>query len=422
MPDDSLLTPLRRGTTVDSGRLDQQFTDPPPLPSSETETEAGAANTEKMRAARWRGQRSGRPMGPQQTRRHHRALALQALYRGRGLSRADLARQLGLTKVTISDLVADLLEEGLVLELGTRADSRRGKPATVIDINRSGFNIIGLDLSDSDRFFGVVTDLDGTVLSRAEREVIGQKGEAAVEAVEELLDDLVQRATQEVLGVGVGSPGIVNDAGVVLTAPNLGWRDLPLQRRLRDRCGLKVTVANDANVAVVGENTFGGGGRDLMLVRIGRGVGSGVMIEGRVVGGASNAAGEIGHVVVGTDPGAECACGNHGCLETWLAIPRIEAALGAPDADRAAILAEAGHRLGIVLAPIASALDLSEIVLAGPSSYLAGPLLDEALKTLRNRTFTDAEGVLRLRTTALGNDLVVLGAVVLVLRDQLGVS
>lgn len=399
-------------------QLDQQAASIPLItPTSPTEPPA-----EAVRTARWRGRRSSRPMGPHETRRHHRALALQALYRGRGLSRADLARQLGLTKVTISDLVADLLAEELVIELGTRADARPGKPATVIDINRSGFNVIGLDLSNSGAFLGVVTDLDGTVFERSEHDVAQVKGEAAIVAVEALVTDLVARATKPILGIGVGSPGIVNDAGVVLTAPNLGWRDVPLQQRLHELTGLRVTVANDANVAVVGEHTFGGGQSDLMLVGIGRGVGSGVMIDGRVIGGVTNAAGEIGHVVVGTDSGAECACGNHGCLETWLAIPRIEAALERPDADRPAILTEAGHRLGIVLAPITSALDLSEVVLAGPSKYLAGPLLDAANTTLRSRTLADAASVLRLRMTTLGNDLVVLGAVVLVLRDRLGVS
>ena len=85
-----------------------------------------------------------------------------------------------------------------------------------------------------------------------------------------------------------------------------------------------------------------------MLVRIGRGVGSGLIIDGRIVGGARHAAGEIGHVVSDTDEGEPCACGNSGCLERWLAIPRIEAHLAEPSADRDAVLTEAGRRLGLV--------------------------------------------------------------------------
>ncbi|MEZ5226371.1 MAG: ROK family protein [Acidimicrobiales bacterium] len=112
----------------------------------------------------------------------------------------------------------------------------------------------------------------------------------------------------------------------------------------------------------------------MMLVRIGRGVGSGLMIDGRVIRGARHAAGEIGHVVSGTDEGEQCVCGNRGCLERWLAIPRIDAHLAEPGADRKAVLTEAGHRLSMTLAPIVGALNLTEVVLAGPPDFIEGPL------------------------------------------------
>ena len=347
---------------------------------------------------------------------------LQALYRDRGRSRADLARELGLSRVTISEVVADLLEEHLVVELGTRADSRPGKPATMLDVNRQGHSIIGLDLSSSGLFVGVVTDLDGVVVARAEVDIPPASGDAAVRAVETLLQDLVALAPRPVLGAGVGTPGIVDGRGVVVSAPNLGWSDVPLQERLTATCGLPVAVANDANAALVGEHSFGQGRPDTILVRIGRGVGSGLMIDGHVVAGGRHAAGEIGHVVVGTDEGEPCACGNRGCLETWLAMPRIEAHLAEPGADPDAVLAEAGRRLGIVLAPIVSALNLAEVVLAGPNADISAPLLAAVESTVRDRTLADTHGDLRLRMTELGRDLVALGAVVLVLRGRLGVA
>ena len=374
-------------------------------------------------ATRWLGPgRTTQRLGPSDARSHHRALVLQALYRGRGLSRADLARELGLSRVTISDVVGDLVEEALVVERGTRPASRPGKPATVLDINRQGHNVVGLDLSGSESFVGVVTDLDGTVIERAEIDIPQAQGDEAIVAVETLLTDLVALAPRPVIGVGVGSPGIVDDSGVVQSAPNLGWRDVPLQSRLAEACGLPVAVANDANAAVVGEFSFGAGQPDMMLVRIGRGVGSGLMIDGRIVSGARHAAGEIGHVVSGTDEGEPCVCGNNGCLERWLAIPRIDAHLAEPAADRDAVLTEAGRRLGLVMAPIVSALDLTEVVLAGPAGHISGPLLEAAQSTVRDRTLADWHGEMRLRMTELGHDLVVLGAVVLVLRGQLGVS
>jgi len=100
---------------------------------------------------------------PEHARGHNRSLVLQTLYRSGTLSRADLARSTGLTRVTISDLVADLMDEKLVVEVGQRDGSRPGKPATMLDINRGGFQIIGIDLSDYAVFRGAVLDLDGVI-------------------------------------------------------------------------------------------------------------------------------------------------------------------------------------------------------------------------------------------------------------------
>nr|WP_297084237.1 ROK family transcriptional regulator [uncultured Demequina sp.] len=384
----------------------------------------GAATSATSHRALAGAVRPGARVRPEHARRHNRALVLQALYRGDGMSRADLAREVGLTRVTISDLVADLISEDLVVELGIRPDSRPGKPATLLDINRTGFSIVGLDLSNNSAFRGVVTDLDGSVLERSEVPVTGVTGEDAVARVHALLDDLLGRASAPVMGIGVGSPGIVDLEGVVVSAPNLVWHDVPLQRLLAERYSLPVVVANDANMAAIGERSFGGASPDMMLVRVGRGVGSGIVVGGQVVYGSGFAAGEIGHVVVGTDGGDECACGKAGCLETWLASPRLEANLAqaATEAEREQVLREAGERLGISLGPVVGALNLGEVVLAGPHNLLAGPLLEGTSETLRSRTMAELHGDLTLRMTSLGRDIVVLGAVVTVLTGQLGVS
>ncbi len=391
------------------------------MTTQETQQKAGSAAHRPVRAA------TARPtsrLRPEHARRHNRALVLQALYRAQGLSRADLAREVGLTRVTISDLVADLIAEDLVVELGLRPDSRPGKPATLLDINRTGFTIVGLDLSNNSAFRGVLTDLDGTVVERAEVPVRGVTGDEAVDAAYALLDDLLARAAAPVIGIGVGSPGLVDLDGTVVQAPNLDWHDVPLQQLIAERYDLPTQVANDANMAAQGERAFGGASADMMLIRIGRGLGAGLVIGGHLVHGSGFAAGEIGHVVVGTDGGADCACGKAGCLETWLATPRLEANLSqAADATaRAAVLTEAGERLGIALGPVVGALNLGEVVLAGPHDLLAGNLLEATAETLRSRTMGEIHGSLTLRMTALGRDIVVLGAVVTVLTGQLGIS
>lgn len=405
-------------TTEEAQRRSSGRTATPAAPTGEF----GVANP--TRSTAWAGAvQAGARVLPEHARSHNRALVLQALYRAEGLSRADLAREVGLTRVTISDLVADLIAEKLVIELGVRTDSRPGKPATMLDINRNGFVVVGIDLSYNSHFRGAVTNLDGSVLHREEVDVVGATGEQAVEATIQILERLIASAPAPILGVGVGSPGIVDATGTVLSAPNLGWKDVPLQQILSTRTHLPVQVANDANIAALAERTFGGGGADMMLVRTGRGVGSGLIVGGQQVYGAGFASGEIGHVVVGTDGGDTCVCGRQGCLETWLAIPRIEARLATTttEAERDAILRAAGERLGIATAPIVGALNLREVVLSGPSELIDGPLIAATVDTLRDRTMAEFVGDLSVRMTTLGRDIIVLGAVVMVLTGQLGV-
>jgi predicted NBD/HSP70 family sugar kinase len=359
---------------------------------------------------------------PEQARAHNRSLVLQTLYRSGPLSRADLARQTGLTRVTIGDLVGELIAESLALELGVRVDATRpGKPATLVDLHRDGHRIVGLDLSDTDVFRGALIDLDGTILQRRDAPARGLAGDEATAAVVDLARSLVELADRPLLGIGVGSPGIVDLSGTVLSAPNRGWVDEALQARLEREFTTPVIVANDANAAALAEYGFGGASADLMLITVGYGVGAGLLLDGTPLFGSRFAAGEIGHVVVGTDGGDACACGKRGCLETWLAVPRLTARLEA-GIDRETVLRQAGERLGIALAPIVGALNLSEVVLSGPSALLEGPLADATVETLRQRTMAQFHGELTVRMTSLGEDIVMRGAAVMVLSARLGVS
>lgn len=372
-----------------------------------------------------RALRPTRKVLPGQARGHNRSLVLQTLYRDGGQSRADIARATGLTRVTVSDLVGELIDEGLILELGTREDPRPGKPATLLQINGDAFHIIGVDLSDSHHFRGAVLDIHGSILHRERVSLDAATGQDATERVAGLIRALQPHATAPILGIGIGSPGVVDLTGTVLSAPNLGWEGEHLQQLLADEFDLPVIVANDANAAALAEHSFGNAARDLMVITIGHGVGAGLILGGTPHFGSSFAAGEIGHVVVGTTGGLDCACGKQGCLETWLATPRLETALGearatgTPDDE---ILARAGHHLGLALAPVVGALNLAEIVVSGPAPLLDGPLLAAAVDTLRTRTSPAFHGQLQVRMTTLGDDIVTRGAAAMVLAGQLGVS
>lgn len=397
----------------------------PVVPESFASSAPGAAIFGRSRALRPTGK-----VLPEHARHHNRALVLQTLYSTGAQSRADVARGTGLTRVTVSDLVADLMAEGLVIELGQREDARPGKPATLIDVDRAAFHIIVVDLSEHEVFRGAVAGLEGQIIARDEIARDGATGEEAVQLVEQLVERLLTRTTTPVLGIGIGSPGVVDPLGVVRSAPNLGWHDVALQERVAARFALPVHVANDANVAVLAEHGSSHHD-DLLLVKIGHGVGAGLIIGGRPVIGGGFAAGEIGHVVVGTDGGPRCACGRDGCLETWLSVPRLTARLaelgGEPDGAEAAsarddVLREAGRRLAIVLAPVVGALNLSEVVLSGPARLLDGVFHEAAVDTLRKRTMAEFNRDLRLRMSEQAEDIVLRGAAVMVLSGQLGVT
>ncbi|CAI9388774.1 ROK family transcriptional regulator [Microbacterium sp. T2.11-28] len=358
---------------------------------------------------------------PEHARAHNRSLVLQTLFHQGAMSRADLSRETGLTRVTISDLVAELISDGYVAERGTREASGPGKPAILVDLDREGHRIVGLDLSNTDRFLGAVLTLDGEIVARHDVAVPADR-EDILGVVTQLARDLVADAHAPVLGVGVGTPGVVDDRGIVLAAPNFGWTGVDLEGVLSRELGLPVLVANDANAAVLAEYTFGGAPDDVLLVRVGRGVGSGLLAGGQPMRGSRFAAGEIGHVTVGTDGGPECVCGKVGCLEAWLSVPSLERRLAVDDAGRDATLRDAGERLGIALAPIVGALDLSEIVLSGPLELLDGALAQATVETLRARTLARFHDGVQVRMTAQGEDIVLRGAAVMVLSGQLGVS
>ncbi|MBM7516195.1 ROK family transcriptional regulator [Nocardioides nitrophenolicus] len=353
------------------------------------------------------------------SRRHHRSMLLQELFAAGPASRADLARSSGLTRVTVSDLVAELLAEGLVEELGTPSESRVGKPPTLVGLVADAKHVVAIDLSVDDQLAGAVLTLEGQVVLRDAKPREGRTGAAAVALVREFAADLIDRSSRPLLGVAVATPGVVTPDGVVLDAPNLGWHDLRLADDLAAALDLPVYVANDANTAVMGEFVFGSRGEGgLLLLRLSTGLGAGLVINGALLHGQGGAAGEIGHVQVDPD-GPLCGCGRPGCLETYLAVPRLrrELAVGDPDA----VLADAGARLGQALAPVVATLNLGEVVLSGPAD-LVEPLARVAEQEVRDRVMPVSAQQFVVRTSSLGDDGVLAGATGVVLAGELGVS
>ena len=203
----------------------------------------------------------------QDARRQNRRLVLQIAFETGATSRADVARITGLTRASVSDIVRDLVDDGYLRKVGV-GESTRGKPPTMLRFEPAARGIVTLDLSRQP-FTGAVHDLRGAVLRRRLLRATGLIGRKALDRAADLAARLVELSPAPVLGVGVGAPGVIDPAGIVLRSTNLGWRDVALADTIAVRTGLPTHVGNDTSLAALAE--FGaqeGDASNLMLVEI----------------------------------------------------------------------------------------------------------------------------------------------------------
>jgi len=312
---------------------------------------------------------------------------------------------------------------------------------------------IGIDLGGTAIKAGVVSH-DGQILGR------GQRATEAARGVERVLANCVQAAADaladanvvpaQVAGVGVGAPGICDALrGVVIRAGNIRWENVAVAPILGARLGLPVWLENDANCAALGEQWCGAarGSSHVILITLGTGVGGGLILDGRIYGGSSGWAGELGHMPV-VPGGQPCSCGRLGCLETVAsaaamgaagrravelgrspAMARIAAEQGgrvdarvviraAREGDEAArtILNEAGHYLGLASAALISVLNPELIVVGGGGSYAGEFVLEPMRRTIARCAMPQPARLVRVVQAALGNDAGLIGAASLVWR------
>lgn len=303
---------------------------------------------------------------------------------------------------------------------------------------------LGLDVGGTNLVAGAVAD-DGSLLALEQTPTLVREGpDAVVTRCAALLRRVLGAAGTgaEPAAVGVGMPGPLDVArGLVLYAPNFpGWVEVPLVSMLRDAVGAPVFMENDARMVTFGEFRFGAGRpyRNLVGMTLGTGIGSGIILDGRLYTGMTGTAGEIGHTTILPD-GPLCGCGNRGCLETLAAGPAIVAAMrrsllsgrpsvladqdlsrltagdigrAAADGDAAAreVLAQAGYYLGIACANLISTINPEAIVIGGGVAQ-AGELIFEPLRrTARLRGLRGIVQRTAILRAELGDSAGVLGA------------
>ncbi|MCI0581944.1 MAG: ROK family transcriptional regulator [Chloroflexi bacterium] len=388
----------------------------------------------------------------QQTRAYNAALVLRALYDLGPISRADVARLTGLTRTTVGDLIEELIADGLAREIG-RGPSTGGKAPILLELVDGARHVIGLDLGEF-KFRAAVVDLRGKVIATSEREVTGLDGDAALDVVHGLIDELLEGRRSTLLGIGVGTPGVVDaTTGTIRWAVNLDWQELPLGQILRDRYGVPVAVANDSRAAALAIQLFNDRrSTNLIAIKVGRGIGAGVVLGGELFHGDGFGAGEIGHVVVDVD-GAACRCGQFGCLETVastraivaratevagdepttalgrrlttageLRLDDVREALERGDEAARRIVVAAGRSLGLAIAGMIGLLDVERIVLHGSVTSLGEPWLEAVRDEAGRRSLGLLSRDVAIEIEPSGGDLVVMGASALLLTSELGLA
>lgn len=391
--------------------------------------------------------------GPSQEeiRRHNLGALLRHVHLSGPTSRAELTSRMGLNRSTIMALTADLTAAGLVREELPKETGRAGRPSLVVRPESARVYVFALDVG-VDRLVAARVGLGGTILDR--RETVRRRGPFSLDEVVGPLAGFARqmhrRTRPDTVCVGVAaavSGGVDRSDGIIRFGPNLGSVDVPFAAEMTRRLalGLPVTVGNDANLAALAEHTrgVGVGCRDLIYLHGDVGIGGGVIVNGQLLGGHQGFGGEVGHMVV-NPKGRLCGCGSLGCLEAEAGERAVLEAAGrlGPEmgrdavravvdaADRGDIVAQAalsrvGDWLGLGVANLVNVFNPEMVVFGG---MLREVYLGSAAQ-VRSRVAVDAlspsRDVLRLRTSALGDDATLVGAAELafaqVLADPLEV-
>jgi glucokinase-like ROK family protein len=363
------------------------------------------------------------------------------------ISRAALAEMTGLNRATITRLVRELIEHGFVREIGVQS-VRAGRPSILLQLDPDAGCIIGAEIEIK---FGsvILTDLAAHVLWRQEVDFGDHaEPEAVLNSIAQLIRQACSKAAEtnrHVLGLGMSLPGLVDvSSGVLLFAPNMRWSDVPVKQWLENEFDIPIYVDNKANMAALAESYFGSarGSEYVLYINITAGVGSGIVLNQRIMPGISGLAGEVGHMAIRPD-GPLCNCGSHGCWETYVSalavfrrvrecilegeesqlaevvrdgFERITIPLmveAARKGDRVALdsFEETGYFLGVGLANLINTFNPQKVVLGGYVTQAHEFLLPVIQKTVHERALRWPREAADIVLATYLNDASLMGAV-----------
>lgn len=385
------------------------------------------------------------------------SLVLRFIHNEAPVSRAQIAQVTGLNKSTVSSLVEDLLKRQLVHETGINSVGT-GRPATLLEINPQAGGIVGIELG-VDFVAVALTDFTGQILWRKMASI--EQAEEQDATIAETLElarqaiDYCQELNLHLLGLGLAMPGTVDlEEGVLIFAPNLHWKNVPLRKIYSENTGLKVFIENDANAATIAEHLFGVArhNRNFIFVFAGVGIGGGLFLNGKLHRGKNGYAGEIGHSPIMAEPfQTPCHCGNRGCWETYanqhsiirrvqarlevkrnsiipslmaeqnspLSIAIIKQAADAGDVEALEALSETGKAMGIGFASLINILNPEKIILGGPLSIVGDYLLPSIKSIATKHSLPEMRPTVEIVLSGFETDASLIGAVSIVVDDIL---
>jgi predicted NBD/HSP70 family sugar kinase len=373
------------------------------------------------------------------------------LLRDRGaISRVELARETGLSKATISEIVDGFIGSGYVRVLGP-GESSGGRRPVLLEFDPEAHLAIGIGFSD-DSITAVLADLRAQPLRKCSAEVHTHSPEEAVEISERLVADLVAGVPREkLLGIGIGAPGVVDSqTGVVKIAPGWRWQDVPIGKRIADRFGLPVAAVNRSKASALGEAWCGAGRQaaNLVYVLVGSGISAGIVVGGELYRGVTMSEGEIAHVTVAPG-GPLCHCGNRGCLRAvatedailakarerirdghptamrkmiegrvdLLTLHTLAQAAEADDELASSLVEEVAGHIGIATSGLVNILNPQMLILGGTVVETIPKLLRSVEAETRRRAVAISSAALRVVASPLGRDAASIGAAAFLLSQ-----
>jgi len=364
-----------------------------------------------------------------------------------GISRVEIARRMALSRAAVTTIVNDLLASQIIRE-AERISARNGRPPIVLEINPTFGHVVGLDFGATHLSL-FIADLSARILDENESELNITRGpETCLAEADRLLHERLTKVNlslQNILAIGVGVPGpIVTEAGMVLSPPLMpGWDQYPIRDDLEKRWGCPVSLNNDAELGALGEWAAGAGRGEgnLAYIKVGTGIGAGLLLDGKIYRGVTGSAGEIGHLTM-DENGPVCTCGNHGCLEAIaggraialqaqeavrkgkrtqmaaiqpvesISVREVAAAARLGDLLAQQILAKAGTHIGIAIAGLVNLFNPGMIVIGGGVARTGDLLLEPMRQAVQRRSLAASTRVVRITTAMLGRRSSGMGAVI----------